>query len=36
VLIDASADPGPVAANIWTALRDRLFAAKTGNAVNSA
>ena len=28
VLIDASADPGTVAANIWTALRDRLFAAK--------
>jgi dTMP kinase len=36
VLIDASADPGTVAANIWTALRARLFAANTGNAVNSA
>jgi dTMP kinase len=36
VLIDAAADPGTVAANIWTALRDRLFAANTGNAVNSA
>ncbi len=36
VLIDASADPGTVAANIWTALRDRLFASSAGNAVNSA
>lgn len=36
VLIDAAADPGTVAANIWNALRDRLFAANTGNAVNSA
>jgi dTMP kinase len=36
VLIDASADPGAVAANIWAALRDRLFAANTGSAVNPA
>ena len=36
VLIDASADPATVAANIWSALRNRLFAANTGNAVNSA
>ena len=36
VLIDASTDPGTVAANIWTALRGRLFAANAGNAVNSA
>ena len=36
VLIDASADPGTVAAMIWTALRERLFATKTGNAVNPA
>jgi dTMP kinase len=36
VLIDASADPGTVAAMIWTALRERLFASKTGNAVNPA
>ena len=35
VLIDATAEPGIVAANIWSALRDRFFA--TGaNAVNSA
>ena len=36
VLIDASADPGTVAAMIWTALRERLFTTKTGNAVNPA
>jgi dTMP kinase len=36
VLIDATADPGMVAANIWAALRDRLFASVVGNAVNSA
>ncbi|WP_159005246.1 dTMP kinase [Bradyrhizobium sp. S69] len=36
VLIDASADPGTVAAMIWTAMRERLFATKTGNAVNPA
>jgi dTMP kinase len=36
VLIDASTDPGTVAAMIWTALRERLFATKTGNAVNPA
>jgi dTMP kinase len=32
VLIDASADPDTVAANVWTALRDHLFAmANTAN-----
>ena len=36
VLIDASADPATVATNVWSALRNRLFATKTGNAVNSA
>jgi dTMP kinase len=36
VLIDATADAGTVAANIWTALRDRLFASVVGHAVNSA
>jgi dTMP kinase len=36
VLIDASADPGTVAAMIWAALRERLFASQTGNAVNPA
>ena len=36
VLIDANADAATVAARIWTALRDRLFAADTGSAVNSA
>jgi dTMP kinase len=36
VLIDATADPATVAANIWAALRDRLFASSVGNAVNSA
>jgi dTMP kinase len=36
VLIDATADPATVAANIWAALRDRLFAPAVGNAVNSA
>jgi dTMP kinase len=36
VLIDATADPATVAANIWAALRDRLFAPAAGNAVNSA
>jgi dTMP kinase len=36
VLIDATADPATVAATIWAALRDRLFAPAAGNAVNSA
>src|SRR5665213_2346953 len=37
VLIDATADPATVAANIWAVLRDRLFASSiAGNAVNSA
>jgi dTMP kinase len=36
VLIDATADPSTVAANVWTAIRDRLFASVVGNAVNSA
>jgi dTMP kinase len=36
VLIDTTADPATVAANIWAALRDRLFASAAGNAVNSA
>ena len=36
VLIDAAADAATVAANIWAAVRDRLFAASAGNAVNSA
>ncbi|HEY0908973.1 MAG TPA: dTMP kinase [Bradyrhizobium sp.] len=36
VLVDASADPGTVAATIWTALRERLFATKTSNPVGSA
>jgi dTMP kinase len=36
VLIDASAEPGIVAANIWAALRDRFFAASTGNVASPA
>jgi dTMP kinase len=36
VLIDATADPSTVAANVWAAVRDRLFASVVGNAVNSA
>ena len=36
VLIDATADPSTVAANVWAAIRDRLFASVVGNAVNSA
>ncbi len=36
VLIDTTADPAAVAATIWAAVRDRLLAAGTGNAVNSA
>ena len=35
VLIDAAADATRVAENIWVAVRDRLFAADTGSAVNS-
>jgi dTMP kinase len=31
VLIDATADPNAVAAQIWTALRDRFFATNAGN-----
>lgn len=34
-LIDATVEPAKVAANIWAAVRDRLFAAGTANAVNS-
>jgi dTMP kinase len=36
VLIDATAEASIVAANVWAALRDRLFASVVGNAVNSA
>jgi dTMP kinase len=36
VLIDANADADTVAANVWAALRERLFAVTAGNAVNSA
>lgn len=36
VLIDASAEPNKVAAQIWTALRDRLFTAGADNAASSA
>ena len=36
VLIDANADADTVAAQVWTALRDRFFAADAGNAANSA
>jgi dTMP kinase len=31
VLIDANADAATVAASVWAALRDRLFAANAGN-----
>ena len=31
VLVDATGDPNAVAASIWTALRDRFFAANAGN-----
>ncbi len=31
VLIDANTDPGTVAASVWAALRDRLFATTAGN-----
>ncbi len=36
VLIDAAADVDTVAANIWTALHERLLAAGAGNVANSA
>jgi dTMP kinase len=36
VLIDANADAGTVAANIWVALRDRFFTAGSGHVANSA
>jgi dTMP kinase len=36
VLIDATADPATVAANIWTALRDRFFATSAENLASSA
>jgi dTMP kinase len=36
VLIDASADVNTVAANVWAALRDRLFAAQAGSVANLA
>jgi len=36
VLIDASADPNAVAANVWTALRDRFFAAPAASVASTA
>lgn len=36
VLIDAAAEPGIVAANIWAVLRDRFFATGAGNVASSA
>lgn len=36
VLIDANADPDTVAANIWTALRERFFPTGAGNVANLA
>jgi dTMP kinase len=36
VLIDATEEPAKVAANIWSALRDRFFAASAGNTAASA
>jgi dTMP kinase len=36
VLIDASEEPAKVAANIWSALRDRFFATSASNAAASA
>ena len=36
VLIDADADTATVAAAVWAAVRDRLFAVDAGSAVNSA
>ena len=36
VLIDATADPATVAANVWTALRDRFFTTSSGQVASSA
>jgi dTMP kinase len=36
LLIDATADAGIVASNIWSALRDRFFAADASNVAGSA
>jgi dTMP kinase len=36
VLIDATADPGTVAASVWAALRDRFFTTGAANVANSA
>jgi len=36
VLIDASADPGTVAASVWAALRDRFFTTGAANVASSA
>jgi dTMP kinase len=36
VLIDASAEPGIVATNVWNAVRGRLFAAGAGNVASTA
>jgi dTMP kinase len=36
VLIDATADPATVAANVWAALRDRFFATSSGQVASSA
>jgi dTMP kinase len=36
VLIDANADAGTVAANVWAALRDRFFAPSAGSVASSA
>src|SRR6202035_2041199 len=36
VLIDATAEPGIVAASIWSALRDRLFGTRASNVAGSA
>jgi len=36
LLIDATADPGTVAAHVWAALRDRFFATGAANVANSA
>jgi dTMP kinase len=36
VLIDATADPGTVAATVWTTLRDRFFATDAASVANSA
>jgi len=36
VLIDATADPAAVAANVWAALRDRFFTTSSGQVASSA